>query len=428
MAKQRGFPGLKGGRKAKKLVNTVIINEGGSGGDVTTADLALKANKADAALTGDAELIGTLDIVHVAIEEDDHAFEIDCDADGFGDVKAVDIFYDSGAIIPGDDEGVILVNLDKSASTGGDISALEVLATEGTADANAVFAGATVNPIEQLSGVFADMDSALVNAVDQLTAFTTAGTDVQMFVLDNDTVTIGDAAKFEEIEFLLAIVASGGGIAPTFEYSTGVGTWASFTPVDGTNGMRNNGVIAWLDGDIPTWAVGTGTEYLIRITRTRNSLGTTPTESLVQISATTEYKWDKDGDLTVNSIAGDGAGLTGLAGKTETLTNKRITKRISTEASNTAPSIDADAVDSHLITALAGNISTAIVFTGTPTNQQFLLVSITDNGTARTLSWDATDFEASTVALPTTTVISERLDIGFVYNSATSKFRCIAVS
>ena len=257
-------------------------------------------------LTADGELhtlCQTID--HTATEADDHALEIDCDAAGFGDVKAIDVAYDTGAITTGQDESIILVNIDESAATGGDVTALEVLATEGSANINGMLTGVGVNPIEQLSGVFVDMDSALVNATDRLTDFTTAGSDVQMFVADDDTVTIGSSAKFEEIEFLLAITANLS-IRPDFEFSTGSGTWTTFTPVDGTNGMRNTGVIAWLDGDIPTWAVGTGSEYLIRITRQRNTLSTPPTESKVQIAAATEYKWDKDGDLIVNTVTATG--------------------------------------------------------------------------------------------------------------------------
>ena len=257
-------------------------------------------------LTADGELhtlVQTID--HTATEADDHALEIDCDAAGFGDVKAIDVAYDTGAITTGQDEAVILVNVDESASTGGDVTGLAVLATEGNAAVNGILAGVGVNPIEQLSGVFASMDSALVNTTDRLSEFNTAGSDVQMFVADNDTVTIGSSSKFEEIEFLLAISASQT-IRPDFEFSTGSGTWTEFDPIDGTNGMRNSGVVAWLDGDIPTWAPGTGSEYLIRITRTRNSLNTPPTESKVQISAAAEYKWDKDGDLVVNSVTATG--------------------------------------------------------------------------------------------------------------------------
>tara|TARA_R110000868_G_scaffold112527_2_gene302982 strand:+ start:12367 stop:16146 length:3780 start_codon:yes stop_codon:yes gene_type:complete len=249
----------------------------------------------------------TLDVVHEALGTDDHALEIDANANGFGDVKALDIDYITGAIASGDDEAAILVNIDKFASTGGDIVALEVLSTSGGATTTAMLAGADVGVIEQTSGTFGDMDSALVNATDRLTEFTTIGSDVQMFVADNDTVTIGNLAKFEEIEFILAIVASQN-INPTFEYSTGVGTWGTFTPIDGTNGMKNTGLIAWLDSDIPTWAVGTASEFLIRITRTRNGLSTPPTESLVQIAETTEFYWNKDGDVKINDLEVVGAG------------------------------------------------------------------------------------------------------------------------
>jgi hypothetical protein len=254
-------------------------------------------------VTGEGDVLAhVIDILHSATFSDDHALEIDANAAGFGDVKAIDIVYITGAIAAGQDEAIQLINIDESAATGGDVVGLEVLATEGLAKIFGMLCGVNVAPIEQLSGAFENMDSALSNAVNVLTEFTTAGNDVQIFAADNDTVTIGNATKFEEIEFLLAVVASGAGIAPTFEYSTGVGTWATFTPVDGTNGMKNSGVIQWLDGDIPSWAVGTGSEYLIRITRTRNTLATPPTESKVQIAAAVEYCWDKDGNIEARSL------------------------------------------------------------------------------------------------------------------------------
>lgn len=302
-----------------KLSTTALVD---AGTDDTTAITPENLNLASIVLA-------MLDIVHTATAADDHALEIDADAAGFGDVKAIDIDYITGAIADGQDEAVILANIDESASTGGDVVALEVLATEGLATIYGLLAGAVVNPVIQLSGTFANMDSALVLAVDRLTEFTTAGSDVQMFIADNDTITIGDAAKFEEIEFLLAIVASGGGISPVFEFSTGVGTWTTFTPVDGTNGMRNSGVVAWLDSDIPTWAVGIGSEFLIRITRTRNSLSTPPTESLVQIAAVTEFSWDKDGDVAIRNL--------NLAG---TITSDTLIPNLTEQTTVDAPETD----------------------------------------------------------------------------------------
>lgn len=112
---------------------------------------------------------------------------------------------------------------------------------------------------------------------------------------------------------------------------------------------------------------------------------------------------------------------------TETFTNKRVTKRVGTTASSATPTINTDNYDMYTITALAAAITSFTTnLSGTPTDGQTLLISITDNGTARAITWGAS-FEASgTVALPTTTVLSTRLDVGFIWNTATSKWRCIA--
>lgn len=114
---------------------------------------------------------------------------------------------------------------------------------------------------------------------------------------------------------------------------------------------------------------------------------------------------------------------------TQTLTNKRITKRTGTTASSATPTINTDNVDFYSITALAADITSFTTnLSGTPTEGQTLWIAITDNGTARAITW-GTSFESSgNVTLPTTTVVSTRLDVGFVWNSATSKWRCVAVA
>jgi len=109
---------------------------------------------------------------------------------------------------------------------------------------------------------------------------------------------------------------------------------------------------------------------------------------------------------------------------TSTLTNKRITKRTGTTTSTATPSINSDTTDFYSITALAVNI-TSVTVTGTPTEGQTLWIAITGTA-ARTIAWGSS-FEASTVALPTTTVTTARLDVGFIWNTVTSKWRCVAV-
>jgi hypothetical protein len=64
--------------------------------------------------------------------------------------------------------------------------------------------------------------------------------------------------------------------------------------------------------------------------------------------------------------------------------------------------------------------------TGSPVNGQKLWIAITGTG-AIAITWGAS-FSASTVALPSTTVTTNRLDVGFVWNVATTTWRCVAVA
>jgi hypothetical protein len=108
-----------------------------------------------------------------------------------------------------------------------------------------------------------------------------------------------------------------------------------------------------------------------------------------------------------------------------TLTNKRVSKRVTSEVSSATPTINTDNSDVHRITALALDItSMTSSLTGTPVHGDSLVIEITGTA-ARAIAWGA-DFEASTVALPTTTVSTAMLMVGFKYNSATSNWRCVA--
>ena len=264
------------------------------------------------------EQIGNNHIIFTADNDDDYAFEISCNANGFGDIKALEIDYATGAITTGTEEEVIFIGIDQVLSTGGKIAALEILTTTvGSAEVYGLRVGVGVNAIDQFAGEFEDADSLLVNAVDELTALSTGGAgNVSVFVADNDTITIGNSVKFEELEIIVNTGANRN-VNPTFEYSTGVGTWGTFTPADGTNGFMNTGEVLWADADIPTWATGAGSEYLIRITRTRNSLSTTPILDLLEIAVVTEHIWDKDGNLEVNGVT--------AVGTTNTLTVATMT-------------------------------------------------------------------------------------------------------
>lgn len=105
-----------------------------------------------------------------------------------------------------------------------------------------------------------------------------------------------------------------------------------------------------------------------------------------------------------------------------------VRRRVASVASSATPTINADITEVFKITALAAAITSMTTnLSGTPVDGQTLIIDILDNGTARAITWGAS-FEASTVALPTTTVISTLLTVGFRWNTATSKWRCVAVA
>ena len=137
--------------------------------------------------------------------------------------------------------------------------------------------------------------------------------------------------------------------------------------------------------------------------------------------------------LVLTSATGlPAAGVVGTAvtlADTQILTNKRITKRTDTVITHATPTINTDNVDYFSVTALATAItSMTSSLSGTPVDAQTLWIAITDdNSAAMAIAWGA-KFEASTTALPTTTVQGARLDVGFVWNTVTAKWRCLAAA
>lgn len=133
--------------------------------------------------------------------------------------------------------------------------------------------------------------------------------------------------------------------------------------------------------------------------------------------------WNADGDLVDGPTPPSGT-IIGTT-DTQTLTNKKITKRVVTEASSATPTPNADTTDIHTITALAENA----VFgepTGTPTNGQSIIVRIEDNGAARDLSFNAIYRFSTDLPAPTTTVLGKTMYLGFIYNSTDSKWDCVS--
>lgn len=113
---------------------------------------------------------------------------------------------------------------------------------------------------------------------------------------------------------------------------------------------------------------------------------------------------------------------------TQTLTNKRVTPRVlASTADSATPTLNTDSYDMMVITGQTVAITSFTTnLSGTPTDGQKLWISITGTG-AIAITWGGS-FESSTITLPTTTVSTNRLDVGFVWNVATTKWRCVAVA
>jgi len=131
------------------------------------------------------------------------------------------------------------------------------------------------------------------------------------------------------------------------------------------------------------------------------------------------------GHATDTSIARVSAGKISVEGvnvptvsSTDTLTNKAITPRITTIASNATWSPSADTDDIYEITAQAVDATTISNPSGTPVNGQKLLIRVTGTA-ARGLTWSGSKWRASSdLALPTTTTTTKTMYLLFVYNTA----------
>ncbi len=133
--------------------------------------------------------------------------------------------------------------------------------------------------------------------------------------------------------------------------------------------------------------------------------------------------WFTDLEVT-NAPTLNGVAIPSIS-STHTLTNKRITKRTGTTTSSATPTINTDNVDFYSLTAQTVDITSFTTnISGTPTEGQTLWIAITGTA-ARAITW-GTSFETGAATLPTTTVTTNRLDVGFIWNTVSSKWRCVA--
>lgn len=246
--------------------------------------------------------------------------------------------------------------------------------------------------------------------------------------------------------------------------------------VEARLGIGPAGSVLGSNGTDPTWTTGTvnsqsGTTYTLAITdASANVLSTSaspttftiPPNASVAFPVPTTIVGIQDGAGTLTFTGGTGVTVNGAVtgsfsataeygtivatqisanvwvvvasnsagpATTQTLTNKRITKRVlASSAPGATPTLNTDNYDVANFTGLTTAItSMSSSLSGTPQPFDSLILGFTDNGTPAGITW-GTEFEASNVALPTTTVASTLLLVGFLYNPTTSKWSCVAVA
>ena len=251
------------------------------------------------------------------------ALDIEFDPDTYGGTSVIRTKIDATAFASAETVGTVLdVIVDNTGATAGDVHGIDVALgdpSNASLEVEAVATHEGVDVIGQYLGEPAaltagfEYDASGTSYTDRTTAFNSAGTDVQIFDADNDAILLASAAKFDEINVVLAVTASHT-ILPTFHFIKDDGSWVEFTPSDDTSGFTGNGTVRFDSDTLTDWGVRTINEvtgsgaaddyYWIKITRTRNNLVRQPTEDTIQVTALgTKMGWNKDGDVNINTMA-----------------------------------------------------------------------------------------------------------------------------
>jgi hypothetical protein len=234
---------------------------------------------------------------------------------------------------------------------------------------------------------------------------------------------------------------------------TAGGASVPFTSVSGlTNGSVFVGIVepGQTNEQVFTGTVNTGTSAIDDVVWTRGSnadhaAGVTVVDyvtgtAINMMSAGFLKEHGQDGThgaLTVTSLTSSGAlsgtdltatGTTALATLSTTgafTAGAKIVPKVTSLASGATLTPTSDTANVFVCDALAANTTIAAP-TGTPANGQGLMLRIKDNGTSRTISWNAA-YVAIGVTLPTATTASKKLYVAMRYNAADSVWDVLSV-
>jgi hypothetical protein len=264
-------------------------------------------------------------------------------------------------------------------------------------------------------------------------AFTASGTIVSSGALAANALVVGGGAGAAP-----SSITTGTGVVTALGVNTG--TAGAFVVNGGALGTPSSGTLTNTTGlPISTGVSGLGTGVATALAVNTGSAGAVVLFNGALGTPSSGTLTNATGLPISTGVSGLGTGVaTALAANanatggfttingTATLTNKRIDPRVVSAASASSLTPDVSAADIYAYTALAAGL-TINAPTGTPVDGNKLIFRILDNGTTRTLTWNAT-FTAIGVTLPTSTTASKTTYVGCIYNANNTRWDVIAVT
>lgn len=265
-----------------------------------------------------------------------------------------------------------------------------------------------------------------------------------------DVPTISSTDTFTNKTLTAPRFANGGFIADAngneqIVFNTSASAVNEFTITNGATGLAPTLAASGGDTNITAYFKGKGSGsvvmadgnsvQVIEATGVSSAVNYNVVSNSATGNAISQTATGSDTNISINLVP-KGAGRVQSAGvtvptisSTDTLTNKRVSRRVVAVTSSATPTSNTDNADVLTIAALAAAITNMSTNqTGTPAAGDILIWELTDNGTARAISWGSLYEASGTISLPTTTVISTLLTVAFRWNPATSKWRCAGVS
>jgi len=174
----------------------------------------------------------------------------------------------------------------------------------------------------------------------------------------------------------------------------------------------------FLRGD-NTWAAPPGGVSSVAVV-TANGISGTVASATTNPSITLTL-----GDITPSSVASTGA----VSGTTITGTSvkARLLPKSATATNQATITPPSDTADFYGVTGQAQNFTIAAP-SGTPILGQKMMLLISDNGTSRTITWNAIYRAVGGLTLPTATSAGKGLYVGMIYNSYSSFWDVIATA